>query len=85
MDDDRTQEPPFPDSSRTGWAFISPCCTSSVREFLVDGTYWLAGRVAGHGWSQPWRGRVQDINDTGTLVAPDGSERRVWWQPRSES
>ena len=77
--DDRTKEPPFPDACRTGRAFISPCCTSSVREFLVDGVFYLAGSVAGHGWNQPWPGRIEDINDTGTLVAADGTERRVFY------
>jgi hypothetical protein len=78
---DRTPHPPFPDTARTGRAFISPCCTASVTEFLVDGQLWLAGSVAGHGWSQPWQGSVDDINDTGTLVDADGSERRIYWRP----
>ena len=78
---DRTKEPPFPDTTRTGRAFISPCCTASVTEFLVDGQHWLASSVAGHGWSQPWLGSVDDINDTGTLVEDDGTERRIYWRP----
>ena len=81
---DRTAEPPFPDAARTGRAFISPCCTASIREFLVDGTLWLAGSVAGHGWGQPWMGRIEDINDTGTLVDADGTERPTRWNPRGE-
>ena len=81
MSDERTKTPPFPDGTRTGWSFIMPCCTSSVREFLVDGTYYLAQSVAGHGWSQPWPGRVQNINDTGTIVSPDGTERQIRWKP----
>ena len=78
---DRTPHPPFPDTARTGRAFISPCCTASVTEFLVDGQLWLAGSVAGHGWSQPWQGSVDDINDTGTMVEADGTERRIYWRP----
>ena len=81
MDDERTRTPPFPDEARTGWIFISPCCTSSVREFSIDGTFWLAGHVANHGWSKPWIGRVQDINDTGTIVHRDGSEYPRRWRP----
>jgi len=77
MDDDRTKAPPFPDDTRTGWAFIPPCRTSSVREFLIDGAYWLAGHVVGHGWSQPWPGRIQDTNDTGTIICPHGTEQPV--------
>jgi hypothetical protein len=78
---DRTTNPPFPDTARTGRTFISPCCTASITEFLVDGHLWLAGSVAGHGWSQPWLGSVDDINDTGTLVGVDGTERRIYWRP----
>ena len=78
---DRTKTPPFPDAARTGRAFISPCCRASVTEFLVDGQLRLAGSVAGHGWSQPWQGSVDDINDTGTLVEADGTERRIYWRP----
>ena len=78
---DRTPASPFPDSARTGRAFISPCCTASLTEFLVDGELWLAGSVAGHGWGKPWRGSVDDINDTGTLVERDGTERPVRWRP----
>lgn len=48
---DRTPEPPFPDACRTGRKFITPCCTSSLHEFVADGTLHLASRVAGHGWS----------------------------------
>ena len=77
---DRTKEPPFTDTTRTGRAFISPCCTAGVYEFRVDGTLWLAGSVAGHGWDKPWSGNVDDINDTGTKVDADGMERRVYWR-----
>ncbi len=81
MSYERTKQAPFPDALRTGWSFTTPCCTSGVEEYLVDGTYWLANSVAGHGWSQPWQGRVPDINDTGTIAAPDGTERRIRWKP----
>ena len=76
----RTPEAPFPDACLTGRAFISPCCTSSVREFYADGGLYLASRVAGHGWSAPWPGCIEDINDTGTLVEKDGSERPIRWR-----
>jgi len=52
-----------------------------VTEFLVAGQHWLASSIAGHGWSQPWPGTVDDINDTGTLVDADGTERPVRWRP----
>lgn len=80
----RTPNPPFPDDVQTGRAFISPCCTASVREFRVDGVLWLAGSVAGHGWVEPWQGSIDDINDTGTLVDADGTERRVFWSAGRE-
>ena len=80
----RTVEPPFPDTARTGRSFISPCCTASVAEFLVDGTLRLAGRVAGHGWSEPWHGSIDGINDTGTVVEADGTERRVFWSDQRD-
>ncbi len=81
---DRTPDPPFPDANRTGRAFISPCCTASVTEYMVDGKLWLAHSVAGHGWGTPWQGSVDDINDTGTKVDADGTERRVYWRPTPE-
>ena len=84
MSDERTENAPCPDAARTGWSFISTCCTASVTEFLVDGTYWLAGRVAGNGWSKPWQGRITDINDNGTIAAPDGTERRIRWRPKRD-
>jgi len=77
---DRTAEPPFPDSARTGRAFIAPCCTAAIGEFLVDGVLWLASSVAGHGRSAPWQARIEDINDTGIVEDADGTERRVWWR-----
>ena len=78
---DFTREPPFPDACRTGRAFITPCYTASLHEFLVDGELWLAFHVAGHGWQSPRRGRIENVNDTGTLAAADGSERSVFWKP----
>ncbi len=76
-----TRDPPFPDAQRTGRAFISPCCTAGTFEFLVDGTLWLAFNVAGHGWGSPHQGSIDEINDTGTKVDTDGTERRVRWIP----
>ena len=80
MSDERTKEAPFLEEARTGWSFTSPCCTAGVTEFLVNGLYYLAGSVAGHGWSQPWIGRVTDINDDGTITRPDGTEYRICWR-----
>jgi hypothetical protein len=57
---DRTKRPPFPEAARTGRVFISPCRTVSLREFLVDGTSWLASSIAGHGWSASQRGHIGD-------------------------
>jgi hypothetical protein len=51
---------------------------------MVDGKLWLAHSVAGHGWGTPWQGSVDDINDTGTKVDADGTERRVYWRPTPE-
>ncbi len=79
--DDLTRDPPYPDACRTGRAFITPCCTSATREFIVDGVLYLASHVTGHGWFPPRRGRIEDINDTGTLVDTDGTERHIQWQP----
>jgi hypothetical protein len=77
----RSKNAPFPEDTRTGRAFITPCCTASTTEFRVDGTLWLANSVAGHGWSKPWIGSIDDINDTGTIVDADGTERRIFWRP----
>ena len=77
---ERTPEAPFPDARLTGRAFIASCCTSSVREYMVDGVLCLASRVAGHGWSAPWPGRIEDVNDTGTLIEKDGSQRPIRWR-----
>ena len=81
---DRTPEAPFPNACLTGRKFISPCCTSSVREYMVQGVLHLASRVVGHGWSAPWPGRIEDINDTGVLVEKDGSERPIRWRADRE-
>ena len=80
-----TADPPFPDACRTGRAFISPCCTAGTFEFLVDGVLYLSFHVAGHGWFPAWPGRIEDINDTGTLVEAPGQERRVHWRPDREA
>lgn len=80
----RTADAPFPDAQRTGRAFITPCCTAATHEFLVGGVHWLASSVIGHGWSRPWRGQVEDIDDTGTLVDVDGSERPIRWRADRE-
>jgi hypothetical protein len=78
--DNPTREPPFPDACRTGRMFITPCCTASTHEFSVGNVLHLASRVAGHGWSLAWPGRIEDINDDGTLVETDGTERPVRWR-----
>lgn len=77
---DRTKECPFPESAKTGWEFISPCCTAGTDEYLIDGEYWLCSSVAGHGYSKPWKGRVADINDDGTICEPGKPERRIRWR-----
>jgi hypothetical protein len=82
--DDPTRDPPFPDACRIGRAFIPPCCTAITREFLVDGMLYLAFHVTGHGWFPPRHGRIEDINDTGTLVDADGTERRIRWRSDRE-
>jgi len=55
---------------------IIPCCTASTRGSLVHGTIWLTSTIAGHGWSDPWLGWIEDVNDTGTIVGADGCDRR---------
>lgn len=81
----RQKDCPLPEAAKTGWSFISPCCTAGVDEFLIDGEYWLCFSVAGHGWNAtPWRGRVQDINDTGSICEPGKPERRVFWSQRRQ-
>ncbi len=81
---DRTPEPPFPDPCRTGHMFITPCCTGSVHEFYVGATLHLVSHVAGHGWSATWPGRIEGINDDGTIVGADGTERRIRWRAERE-
>ena len=82
--DQPTRDPPFPDACRTGHKFISPCCTASQTEYLVDGVLHLASRIAGHGWFPARPGRIKDINDDGWVVEADGRERRIRWQPDRE-
>ena len=82
--DKRSPNPPFPDACRTGRAFITPCCTARCTEFLVDGVLYLASSATGHGWWPARPGRIEDINDTGTLVEADGTERRVFWRAHRE-
>ncbi len=82
--DSPTRDPPFPDALRTGRSFISPCCTARTHEILVDGILHLALRVAGHGWFPACPGRIEDINDHGTLVDADGTERRLHWRADRE-
>ncbi len=96
----RTPEPPFPDACRKraaprpegrnaagrfeGRKFISPCCIASVSEFCVDSTLHLASHVTGHGWSAAWPGQIEDINDDGTIIGADRTERRIRWQAERE-
>ncbi len=75
-----TRNPPFSDACRTGRLFITICCAASTHEFSVDGALCLAFHVEGHGWFGPRPGRIEDINDDGTLVDADGTERPVRWQ-----
>jgi len=77
---DHTPEPPFPDTCHTSRMFITPCCAASVQEFLANGSLHLDSHVAGHGWSAAWRGRIEGINDDGTIVEADGSEHRIHWR-----
>jgi hypothetical protein len=81
---DRTPEPPFPDACRTGRMLIPPCCTASVRGFLAGSTLYLASHVIGHGWSPAWSGRIEDINDDGTMVEAAGRGRRIRWRAERE-
>ena len=80
----RTEACPFPDECRTGWKYITPCCTAMTVEFEVAGVHWLVGRAVGHGWGKPHVGRIEWINDDGTMVAPDGTETRVRWSQAKE-
>lgn len=65
-------------SSRT------PCRTAGTHEFLVDGEHHLAPRVAGHGWLPSDPGRIEYIDDTGTVVEADGTECRVSQRPERD-
>ena len=67
----------------TGRRYITPCCTASTVEFVDDeGKKFLRCQVAGHGWTSDfWAGVVEDINDTGTIVEADGTERKIFWRP----
>jgi hypothetical protein len=51
---------------------------------VLHGVLYLASRVAGHGWSAAWPGRIEDINDDGWVVDADGRERRIRWRPDRE-
>lgn len=82
--DEPTPDPPFPDACRTGRAFITPCCTAAQREFQVDGVLYLVFHVAGHGWFPARPGSIDDINDDGTIVEKDGTERRIRWHLNQE-
>jgi len=82
--DEPTRDPPFPDACRTGRGFITPCCTGKQTEFLVNGVLYLSFHIAGHGWFPARPGRIEDINDDGTIVEKDGSERRIRWRAGPE-
>lgn len=71
----------------TGFQFITPCCTASVDEFrMPDGSTMLIGSVAGHGFGKPWAGTVlNDINDQGTIVYPDGKHKARYYDASKES
>lgn len=87
LDYERTEHNPLLDRGAvaTGWKYISPCCTASVEEFLLpDGSIWCIGSVAGHGFSKPWGGTIADINEYGTIVRPDGTERRCVYDPSKD-
>lgn len=79
-----TPDPPFPGVLRTGRRPITPCRTASTHEFLVDGEHHFATRVAGHGWLPSDSGRVEFIDDTGSVVEADGTERRVCQRPERD-
>jgi len=53
-------------------------------EFLAGCTLHLASRVAGHGWPAAWPGRIEGINDDGTIVEADGTGRRIRWRAERE-
>jgi hypothetical protein len=70
----------------TGRKFITPCCTASTIEYVDEsGHTWLRSQVVGHGWTSDYfRGAVDEINDGGTVVEADGSERRVYWRDTND-
>lgn len=82
--DEPTRDPPFPDTCRTGRAFITPCCTAKQTEYRVDGVLYLVFHVTGHGWFPARPGSIDSINDTGTIVDQTGKERRIYWQAGPE-
>jgi hypothetical protein len=67
---ERTETNPLLDQGAvaTGRQYISPCYTSSVYEFRIGSVLWLIGSVAGHGFSKPWEGKIEDINEQGFKV-----------------
>jgi hypothetical protein len=69
-------EPPFPDCTRTGRAFVPPCGSATIVEFRIGPALWLAQRFVRHGWSPAWPGSIEDITHPGTLLDADGSTRR---------
>ncbi len=71
----RTMDCPIDESLKTGRAYVSPCCTSSITEFLLaDGRTVLCGSISGHGWGEVRDGTIDDIYDAGTFVEADGTE-----------
>lgn len=50
----------------------------------MDGVLYLAFHATGYGWFFPSHGRIEDVNNTGTLVEADGTERRIQWQADRE-
>jgi hypothetical protein len=67
----------------TGRKYITPCCTAATVEYRDEsGALFLRCTVAGHGWTSDYfAGSVDEINDTGTIVEADGTERSVHWKP----
>ena len=51
---------------------------------FADGMLHRVSRVAGHGWSAAWPGRIEDINDDGSIAEADGTERPIHWQGERE-
>jgi hypothetical protein len=69
-------QPPFPDATRTGRAFVPPCGTATIIEFRIGAALWLAQRYVRHGWSPAWPGSIEDITYPGTLLDADGRARQ---------